>query len=295
MYLLRQAFVYMRLCGSAGTNALGLFVSRALNIFAFLLSLTVLQCSAIIIRHDVDESQYKKSFKALPELVQLAKSGTFGTLIHPQWFVTAAHASYCLTSGTKVKIGGALHEVADVYHHPLYEDEYDYDIAAIRLKEAVSGIPPMSLYTQQDEVNKIVWFAAAGQTGTGISGNINRPDDGTILRVGSNKIISVDKAAFRVRFDEPETATELEGLPGFGDSGGPAYIEHNGQRQLVGIISRSEGDEALVGLYGIIDVSVRISYLADWLLSLMNSAEEQKSEIATYIPPMSPDSRLIFP
>ena len=46
--------------------------------------------SAIVIRHDVDDAEYRVPASGFPALVDMPKSG-HGVLVAAQWVITAAH------------------------------------------------------------------------------------------------------------------------------------------------------------------------------------------------------------
>ena len=60
-----------------------------------------------------------------------------------------------------------------------------------------------------------------------------------------------------VRFDPSNDATELEGIGGPGDSGGPALIKKDGNVYLVGVSHASMGGKP--GRYGVTDIYTRVS------------------------------------
>lgn len=64
-----------------------------------------LASEAIVIRDDVPDEHYHASVADFPPLVTLYNIGVHGTLIHPNWFVTAAHAVFCMNPGQQVLVG----------------------------------------------------------------------------------------------------------------------------------------------------------------------------------------------
>ena len=70
-------------------------------------------------------------------------------------------------------------------------------------------------------------------------------------------------------FDSPETAIELEGMHGSGDSGGPSVIFENKIPYLVGLSSwqKLSGDFSKVksGLYGTSAYQTRVSSYVNWI------------------------------
>ena len=116
-----------------------------------------------------------------------------------------------------------------------------------------------------------VTFAGRGHSGDGLTG----PDvrDGR-LRAATNRIEAVRQNWLTFLFDAPPTGTDLEGISGPGDSGGPAFMMVGGTTYLVGISSgqdsRATGKE---GVYGVTEYYVRVSSYADWIRKTMAEAE----------------------
>jgi hypothetical protein len=73
-----------------------------------------------------------------------------------------------------------------------------------------------------------------------------------------------------MRFDEPAKATPLEGISGFGDSGGPAFISRDGKYFVAGISSNNSGVPGTC-VYGSEDRYARVSAAATWIDEMMRS------------------------
>lgn len=253
----------------------------------WLVSLASLSSQAVITRHDVDPNTYIIDTEHLPSLVTLYQHGVHGVLIHPKWVLTAQHASNCMTKGSKIRIADKLLEVSGLFLHPDHQEQDDYDIALLQLTKPVLHAKPMRLNPSRQENNRHIWFAGAGLTGTGLSGNIEKSRSSPhILRHAQNKVTRADGPNLYVMFDQGEAALPLEGLAGYYDSGGPVYYDNNGEQILFGIISRSEGLDALIGKYGIHDVAVRVSYFKSWIDNVVASSPEDLPHIALAIPPI---------
>jgi hypothetical protein len=77
----------------------------------------------------------------------------------------------------------------------------------------------------------------------------------------------------RFTFDSPDSsnATDLEGISGPGDSGGPAYIKRDGILYVIGVSSGQDSRPSKThkqGSYGVFEYYVRVSHFSDWIRSV---------------------------
>lgn len=229
----------------------------------FLLSFT---SKAIVIRHDVDDAKYKATIEDFPALATFYIDGAHGTLIHPKWVVTAAHATFCVTTDSLVNVNSLARKVKQTYIHPNYKPGHSHDIALIELTAPVKDVQPVEIYRTNDELSKQVWFIGIGGTGTGLTGEtLDNAQNNGMLRKAQNTIIDAKGPLIKFTFNQANQALPLEGVSGGGDSGGPAYIIIDNAFQLLGISSRPEGQFKNIGEYGITEVYSRISYFESWL------------------------------
>lgn len=252
--------------------------------------------NAAVIRHDVDDAKYRIAASEFTALVDMPGAG-HGTLIAPRWVVTAAHTIQPGQVLQQVVINGQPRAVERVVVHPGYkavpQDLVDQamatgeavlfltflaasdDIALIKLKDPVSGVEPVRLYTGSDEFGQIFRFLGKGATGVGTKGHSAAAPQRTELRQGFNKVTSAHDRWFCYQFDEGLAALPLEAIGGNGDSGGPALIEADGQWLLAGMMSWKfvEGDvrTSRPGRYGQINCNVRLSHYRLWIESEMAS------------------------
>jgi len=260
------------------------------SILSLLLAIA-LPASAIVIRHDVDDSKYRVAATEFPALVDLPGEG-HGVLIAPQWVITAAHAVTWQSEIKQVVLDGKARNVEKVVVHSGYKklpqsliDEaiktkdatriVDFlgaqdDIALVKLATPVSDVAPATLFTGSSELGQTVELIGKGATGTGMAGQDAGGSHRGDLRRAYNKIVDVNDRWICYVFDKPPAGLELEGISGDGDSGGPVLIKSDGKWRLAGLASwkKHEHDNALVlnpGFYGQKNYNVRVSHYANWI------------------------------
>lgn len=203
-------------------------------------------------------------------LVDLNLPGGAGTLISPTWVITAAHAAQLMKAPHHVKVARKSYEVARTVIFP-GGGVGKNDIALLELAAPVDGIAPIPIYSGRDEGSgdKIVTFVGQGFSGDGVTGPTVR--DG-LRRAATNRIETVKENWLTFIFDAPPGGTDLEGISGPGDSGGPALMTIGKTTFLVGISSgqdsRATGKE---GVYGVTEYYVRVSSYAEWIRNTMTS------------------------
>jgi secreted trypsin-like serine protease len=254
---------------------------------------TSLPVSAIVIRHDVDDAQYRATTAEFPALVDLPGEG-HGVLIARQWVVTAAHAVTWQSEIKTVELNGKARNVDKVIVHSGYKklpqeliDQairtsdatriVDFlasqdDIALIKLTTPVSDVAPATLFSGNNELGQSVELIGKGATGTGLTGQGANAPHRTDLRHAQNKIVDVDVEDRWICyvFDKPPAGVALEGISGDGDSGGPVLMQVEGQWQVAGLASwkKHAHDNALVrdpGVYGQKNYNVRVSHYRKWI------------------------------
>ncbi len=232
-----------------------------------LLAAQVTPAHAIIMRHDVPESDYVVDGADYPALVDLFEPGDcLGTLIRDDAVLTVAHCAVDLKRSDTLTFAGVEHGIAAIRIHPDYRGFRD-DIAMVFLSEPVGGVEPVPVYRGSDEKGAVLTIVGRGIHGTGRSGERGGSDDG-VLRRATNVVTAVDAQWLEVHFDAPGEpgALPLEGVGAGGDSGGPAFIDTPSGPQLAGLNSWGEGDRGVgVGEYGAKDYSTRVSRQLDWL------------------------------
>ncbi len=246
--------------------------------------------SAVVIRDDVDDAMYRIAASEFPALVDMPGEG-HGVLIAPQWAVTAAHTIPGHSELKRVAINGVFRNVERVVMHSGYKTlpqqlvdqamasgeailivvllSSSDDIALVKLTQPVTDVAPVAIYKGDDEPGQIVKIVGKGATGTGATGHDPSGPNRTELRRAYNKITSAHGRWFCYVFDEQLSALPLEGVPGNGDSGGPALLQIEDQWLLAGLASwkvvQGHVMTARPGRYGQTACNVRLSHYIEWI------------------------------
>ena len=253
-----------------------------MRIFLFISLITLsLSATAIVIRHDVEDKKYLANPADFAPLATLYVDGAHGTLIKPDWIVTAAHATFCINSGSFISLNNGHHKVERVFVHKDYHPGKSHDIALIKLGEPIKGIKPANLYQESDEFGKITWFIGVGGTGNGLTGQtVDNYQNGGVLRKAHNKIEQAEGPLLKFKFDREDAALPYEGVSGGGDSGGPAFLTIDGTIYLLGISSRVEGEGEGIGKYGVVEVYSRVSFFKPWIEKIITSEQTLQQQLA---------------
>ena len=180
--------------------------------------------------------------------------------------------------------------MADVFIHPDWTDMGPHDVAVVRLGEVVDDIVPLPLYEGSDEQGR-----EAGDGRPRGHGHRRLPrtrtEDG-LRRGATNVIEEADARYLRFHFDAPPGGTDLEGIPGSGDSGGPAIVTVDGMDYVAGVSSLGEPGANGPGTYGANDYFVRVSTHLAWIRSAVAGDEEPYRPPAAAIPATAAGERL---
>lgn len=239
---------------------------------------------ALVVRHDVADAAYLARESEFPAVFSLYRTRAghpdcLATLIAPHLAITAGHctdvgkltAAIGTQAGYPVEIAGQPAVVVAVVLPPPRADGSRPDVALLRLRTPVIGIDPMTPHASGDEVGRVVAMPGWGGTGTGRSGA--GPSDGR-FRVVENRVDRAANGRLYWLFDDPASgrALTLEGISGPGDSGGPALMRTAGLWHVVGVSSAQRNGDGREGVYGVEEVFVRVSDLAQWIDNVVRSS-----------------------
>lgn len=232
----------------------------------------------IITRHDVPDAEYVAFAAEVPLLeavIRYNRTDVAGTLIAPDWILSAAHVAETLSPGHNLlTLEGDSVEVKQIILHPGWvADGRPEDVALVQLAAPLSDRPLAQLYRGRDEVGALVIVAGNGDRGTGRTGPVE--NDGR-MRAATNVVDDATDHYLIWRFDDPDdadaNATPLEGISGPGDSSGPAFIRIGEDYFLAGISSgqSTAATGGLEGRYGVMEYYTRVSTYIDWITAVLD-------------------------
>jgi hypothetical protein len=194
-------------------------------------------------------------YEAVGIVGSLQRSGfCSGTLITDSHVLTVAHCAEAIesqTSGT-FELGGTIYRTTDVFIHPDYNSRtLVNDIAILELSEPVIDVIPSNIFRDEPLVGDLLFIVGFGATGSGSDGTFGTK------RVGVTTIDDVTDTLVSWIFDDLSEANTAAG-----DSGGPGYIDIDGELYIACITSGgTEADSSL----GDFAFNTRIDAFANWI------------------------------
>jgi hypothetical protein len=252
--------------------------------------------AASTIRDDVSDALYtslaaQPAYAGVGMIVKTTGSGSFlssGTLISPDWVLTAAHVVSNATGAT-FTINGSKYTADSWSYCPTFDSStYNDDIGLMHLSTPVTSVASAGLYpgTISDLLGQTATFVGYGATGTGLSGYStsnygtkravqNVLDTTADVQQGS----SYSTSTLISDFDNPHSALSnvtgnatplsLEGLIALGDSGGGMFVTIGGATYLAGVNSvLLAPDGTFDASYGDLSGCVGVPSYVGWIASV---------------------------
>lgn len=236
-------------------------------IAAVVVALSLQRAAAIVIRHDRADAAALKLAERFVAVGRVVPDGGC-TLIAPTWAITAAHVAASMGAGAQVVFGDRTYTAKRAVLHPEGTGQRgvppEVDLALLELTAPVQDVAPLPLHRGHNELGATLAIVGYGDFGTP-PGPLTRTDGRR--RAATNVVVDAGPRRLFMTFDAPPDGTDLEGVGGPGDSGGPALIDVGGAWQVAGVSSASMDGKP--GQYGVTDVYTRVGSYVDWIDAVM--------------------------
>lgn len=203
-----------------------------------------------------------------------------GTLVSDVHVLTAGHCAAEIRNATDgtFRLGNTVYETVEVTIHPGFNAAtLEYDVAILKLAEPVEGVTPAELFRGRPALDSeltIVGYGAGGDA-SGEDGNF-----GTLM-AGVTYIEGVSDIQVFWTFDD---VAEANTAPG--DSGGPGFLDDNGELQIATITSGGTRQDAG---FGDETVNVRVDAFAEWIDDIIFADLSDPEEDPTEEPSDEPE------
>ena len=179
-----------------------------------------------------------------------------GTLISPTHVLTAAHCAEVISGPNQgtFELEGETYGTSDIVLHPDYNSfTLGNDLAILVLDEAVPDVEPSEIFRDEPFVGELLFIVGFGGGG-GVEGS-----DGTFgtKRVGVTTIDEVTASLVSWNYDDGSEANTAAG-----DSGGPGYIDVDGDLFVACVTSGGTEPDSALGDFAF---NTRVDAYASWI------------------------------